>query len=69
MGVCVRKNFNHRRVEAIYEQIKFQPGVKPAVIAKRVGLRQDVVYKYLPCLDKIGALTYEDEKGGLYPCK
>lgn len=67
--MAVRKNLNYQRVTAIYEEIRYQPGIRPAAIAKRVGLRQDVVYKYLPCLDKIGALTYEDEKGGLYPCK
>lgn len=67
--MAVRRNFNYHRVTAIYEQIKHQPGVKPATIAEQIGLRKDVIYRYLPCLDKIGALTYEDDRGGLYPCK
>lgn len=66
--MAVRKNFNHRRVTAIYEQIRQQPGIKPATIAKQINMRKDVVYRYLPCLDKI-APVYEDDKGGLYPCK
>lgn len=64
----MRKNFNHQRVLAIYEQIRRTPGVKPATIATRINLRKDTVYRYLPCLDKI-ALVYEDDKGGLYPCQ
>lgn len=66
--MAVRKNFNYQRVLAIYEQIQRTPGVKPATIAERIALRKDVVYRYLPSLDKI-ALVYEDDKGGLYPCR
>ena len=62
-----RKNFNIQRVMAIYQQIQIAPGMKPATIANRIGLRKDVVYRYLPALGKI-ALVYEDDKGGLYPC-
>lgn len=65
----MRRNFNHVRVLQIYEQIQATPGVKPPAIARRIGLRKDVVYRYLPGLDAVRKIVYEDEKGRLYPCQ
>lgn len=66
--MAVRRNFNRQRVMQIYEQIQATPGVKPAAIARCIGLRKDVIYRYLPGLDVVRKLVYEDEKGRLYPC-
>jgi DNA-binding IclR family transcriptional regulator len=41
-------------------------GVKPASIARALGVHRSTVTRCLPYMDRIGVLLWEDEKGCLF---
>ena len=46
--------------------IEENPGIRPAELARRLGVSRSTVTRRLPSLEEAGYLLYEDEKGGLY---
>ncbi|MBN2388198.1 MAG: MarR family transcriptional regulator [Anaerolineales bacterium] len=55
------------RLEGIYRTIKEQPGSRPGMIARLLGLNRSDVTRALPALERRGFLVSEDDKGGLWP--
>ncbi len=59
-----------RRKQADYERmirlIQQQPGIRPAELARRLGISRSTVQRRLPTLEALGYLLYEDERGGLF---
>lgn len=52
----------------LYEAIRQRPGIKPSALTAQfqLGYRKRI-YDLLPQMDDAGFLTYEDDRGGLYP--
>lgn len=49
--------------------IRAQPGIRPAELARRLGVHRSTVIRRLPSLEEAGYLYAEDENGGLWPFK
>jgi Mn-dependent DtxR family transcriptional regulator len=58
---------NQQKVEKIYDKIQENPGKKPGVIARILGVNRSEVTRSLPVMEEKGLLVSEDEKGGLWP--
>ncbi|GAP61678.1 hypothetical protein ARMA_0101 [Ardenticatena maritima] len=59
---CKQKEF-----EKTIRIIKENPGIRPAELARKLGVSRSTVIRRLPALEEAGFLLYEDERGGLYP--
>lgn len=55
------------RVQAIWQTVRQQPGIRPGRIARRLGVPRSSVTRALPALDEAGLLLSEDRRGGLWP--
>ncbi len=53
--------------ETMDRVIRQQPGIKPAQIARELGVSRSTVTRRLPSLEEAGYLYSEDEGGGLWP--
>ncbi len=53
--------------EEMMEIIEENPGIRPAELARKLGVSRSTIQRRLPSLDDAGYLLYEDAKGGLYP--
>ncbi len=53
--------------EEMDEVIRERPGIKPAEIAREVGVSRSTVSRRLPSLEEAGYLYSEDDRGGLWP--
>lgn len=53
--------------EEMVDLIEKNPGIRPAELARKLGVSRSTIQRRLPSLDDAGYLLYEDEKGGLYP--
>lgn len=53
--------------EAVDRVIQRQPGVRPAQIAREVGVARSTIQRRLPSMEEAGYLYSEDDKGGLWP--
>ena len=53
--------------EEMMELIEENPGIRPAELARKLGVSRSTIQRRLPSLDDAGYLLYEDDKGGLYP--
>lgn len=47
--------------------IQKQPGIKPAELAREVGVSRSTVSRRLPSMEEAGYLYSEDDRGGLWP--
>ena len=47
--------------------IQEEPGIRPAELARELGLARSTVLRRLPALEEAGYLYSEDERGGLWP--
>jgi len=60
-----------RRKEADYETmdrlIRQNPGIRPAELARHLGMARSTVMRRLPSLEEAGYLYSEDRRGGLWP--
>ncbi len=45
------------------------PGIRPAELARLLGVSRSTVQRRLPSLEEAGYLYSEDERGRLYPFK
>lgn len=55
------------QLESIYRSVEQHPGVRPACIARMLGVHRSAVTRSLPALEEQGYLLSEDEKGRLWP--
>ena len=55
------------RLQGIWRVVSYEPGIRPAQVARRLGIPRSSVTRALPALDDAGLLLYEDERGGLWP--
>lgn len=62
-----------RKMYDIFEEIdhliRTSPGIRPAELARRMGLPRSTILRRLPSLEEAGFLYAEDERGGLWPFK
>ena len=60
-----------RKKEAEFEHvdtlIRRNPGIRPAGIARWLGVARSTVIRRLPSLEEAGFLYSEDRRGGLWP--
>jgi len=47
--------------------IQQRPGMRPAELARMLGVSRSTVLRRLPSLEEAGYLLYEDRSGGLWP--
>ena len=47
--------------------IQRNPGIRPAELARRMGVSRSTVQRRLPAMEEAGYLYSEDERGGLWP--
>ncbi|MGC9395874.1 MAG: winged helix-turn-helix domain-containing protein [Anaerolineae bacterium] len=47
--------------------IQQQPGIRPAELARQLGVARTTVTRRLPSLEEAGFLYSEDNRGGLWP--
>ena len=64
MAFWQRKRVNY---EEMLQLIKEQPGIRPAELARRLGVSRSTIQRRLPSLEEAGYLLYEDDEGRLYP--
>jgi Mn-dependent DtxR family transcriptional regulator len=55
------------RLEAIWRTVEENPGIKPARVARELGLHRSAVARALPALEEQGLLLTEDPQGRLWP--
>ncbi|RME54982.1 MAG: MarR family transcriptional regulator [Caldilineae bacterium] len=53
--------------EVMDRLIQEQPGVRPAELAKQLGVARSTITRRLPSMEEAGFLYSEDERGGLWP--
>lgn len=66
MGFWSTKQGEYEEMDRI---IRENPGIRPAELARRLGVSRSTVQRRLPSLEEAGYLYSEDERGGLYPFK
>jgi DNA-binding IclR family transcriptional regulator len=47
--------------------IQRNPGIRPAELARQMGVSRSTVQRRLPTMEAAGYLYSEDERGGLWP--
>ena len=52
--------------EEMLDLIRKNPGVKPAELARLLGVSRSTVLRRLPSMEEAGYLLYEDDSGGLW---
>ena len=55
--------------EAIDEIIRRNPGIRPAEVARQLGVSRSTIMRQLPSLEEAGYLYSEDGHGGLHHYK
>lgn len=63
MGFWERKRQEYEKMARMIEE---NPGIRPAELARRLGVSRSTVIRRLPSLEEAGYFLYEDERGGLY---
>jgi len=64
MGFWSRKRAEFEEMDRL---IRENPGIRPAELARRLGVHRSTVLRRLPALEEAGYLYSEDERGGLWP--
>jgi DNA-binding IclR family transcriptional regulator len=47
--------------------IQENPGIRPAELARRLGIARSTALRRLPSMEQAGYLYSEDDRGGLWP--
>jgi DNA-binding IclR family transcriptional regulator len=55
--------------EAMDQLIRQNPGIRPAELARQLGVSRSTVNRRLPGMEEAGYLYGEDERGGLHHYK
>lgn len=58
---------NRERLEAIWQAVERQPGVKAGQVAHELGVPRSSLMRALPALEEAGLLLSEDRRGRLWP--
>jgi DNA-binding IclR family transcriptional regulator len=63
--------WNRKRTEReeMDQLIQRNPGIRPADLARRLGVSRSTVTRRLPGMEEAGYLYSEDERGGLHHYK
>jgi DNA-binding IclR family transcriptional regulator len=56
-----------QRIRQIYRTVQDQPGKRPGIIARLLGLHRSDVTRLLPVMEEHELYLSEDEQGGLWP--
>jgi DNA-binding IclR family transcriptional regulator len=59
-----KKRQEFERMDAV---IRRNPGIRPAKLARELGVSRSTVQRRLPSLEEAGFLYSEDRRGGLWP--
>jgi len=60
-------NKKHAEFEQMDRLIRQQPGIRPATLARRLGVSRSTITRRLPGMEERGYLYSEDDRGGLWP--
>lgn len=60
---------NPKKLAHIYKCVEENPGKRPGLIARLLGLHRSEVTRVLPAMEDHGYYLSEDERGGLWPFK
>lgn len=66
MGFWRTKQNAYKEMDRI---IRENPGIRPAELARQLGMARSTIQRRLPSLEEAGYLYSEDEQGRLYPFK
>lgn len=66
---AVARKANQTNLEGLKKAIERHPGNRPGFFARLLGWRREEVNRVLTLLNDEGVLLWEDEQGGLWPCK
>lgn len=55
------------KLQLIYRYIQQRPGIKPAEIARLLGMHRSAITRALVELETQNLLVSEDDRGGLWP--
>jgi Mn-dependent DtxR family transcriptional regulator len=58
---------DRQRLEAIWQVVEKEQGIRPAAVAQRLNIPRSSVTRALLALDQAGLLLSEDEAGRLWP--
>jgi len=61
------RHADRKRLEAIWQTVEREPGIKPGKVAQQLGIRRSSVMRALPALEEEGFLLSENAKGQLWP--
>ncbi len=57
------------KLEAIWQVVEQEPGIRPARIAQKLNIPRSSVTRALPAMEMEGLLLSEDDQGRLWPWK
>lgn len=60
---------DRKRLEAIWQVVETEPGIRPGRIAQKLELPRSSVTRALPALEEAGMLLTEDREGRLWTWK
>lgn len=66
MAIWQKKQAEREEMDHV---VQGNPGIRPAELARRVGVSRSTVQRRLPGMEEAGYLYSEDEQGGLWPFK
>ena len=66
MAFWQKKGDEGEEMDGIIQQ---NPGIRPAELARQMGVSRSTVQRRLPAMEEAGYLYSEDERGGLWPFK
>jgi DNA-binding transcriptional ArsR family regulator len=66
---CTMRRADRERLEGIWKAVEREPGVRPAGVARRLGVSRSSVTRALPAMEGAGLLLSEDPQGKLWPWK
>lgn len=64
MAFWQKKGEEREEMDGMIQQ---SPGIRPAELARRMGVSRSTVQRRLPAMEEAGYLYSEDERGGLWP--
>ena len=64
---CVMRRASKKRLEAIWQMVEQEPGIRAGRIAEKLGIPRSSVTRALPAMNDEGLLLSEDQKGRLWP--
>ena len=64
MAFWQKKGDEREEMDGMIQQ---NPGIRPAELARQMGVSRSTVQRRLPSLEEAGYLYSEDERGGLWP--